>query len=330
LFEAVEPHMGTLVRIKLYAAGVEQARDAFRAAFGLIAGIDAALSDYKPESEVSRLSRAAAGEPVPVSEDLFRVLSVAQELAASTDGAFDVTLGPVTRLWREARKRGEPPDARALREASAVSGYRKLRLNERFRTVTLEKAGMQLDLGGIAKGYAADAALGVLRESGIRSALVAVSGDVACSGPPPGKRGWRIAAGPLPEDSSARLPVLVLSNAAVSTSGDAEQYLDFGGRRYSHIVDPQSGEGLTRRIGVTVVASSGIRADGLATAVSVLGAERGIALIEESSDAAAWIAISQGGPPRLIESERFGRLTENREPATADSGGGRPSSPNKD
>ncbi len=319
LFEAVEPHMGTLVRIKLYAFDVERARDAFRAAFGRIAEIDTALSDYKPDSEVSRLSRARAGEPVPVSEDLFRVLSVAQELAAKTDGAFDVTLGPVTRLWREARARGELPETEALQQASSVSGYRRLLLDGRYRTVAFEKAGMQLDFGGIAKGYAGDAALEVLREKGIRSALVAVSGDLACSGPPPGDRGWKIAVRPLTEDGAADPLVLVLSNAAVSTSGDAEQHLDSGGKRYSHIVDPQSSEGLTSRIGVTVVASSGIRSDGLATAVSVLGAERGMVLVEESSDAAALVAVSVGGKARLIESVRFGRLIDAREPAAAQS-----------
>lgn len=306
--------MGTLVRIKLYTSSVEQARDAFQAAFGRIGEIDAALSDYKPESEVSRLSRSPAGEPVPVSEDLFRVLGVAQELAAKTDGAFDATLGPVTRLWRKARERGELPDAEALYDASSVSGYGKLRLDERYRTVTFEKTGMQLDFGGIAKGYAADAALEVLREKGIRSALVAVSGDLACSAAPPGKRGWKISVRPLAEDGAVDPAVLVLSNAAVSTSGDAEQHLDAGGKRYSHIVDPKSSEGLTRRIGVTVVASSGVRADGLATAVSVVGAERGMALIEESSDAAALVAVLEGGETRLIESVRFQRLLDTGEP----------------
>jgi thiamine biosynthesis lipoprotein len=267
LFEAVEPHMGTLVRIKLYARDAGQAKAAFRAAFDRIHELDEILSDYKPDSELSRLR---AGHAMRVSEDLFRVLEASQALAEESDGAFDVTLGPVIRLWREARRTHRLPDAEALREAMARSGYRKLHLDAAARTVTLDQAGMQLDVGGIAKGYAADEAIAVLKKLGIRSALVAASGDLAFSDAPPGKAGWRIEVGSR---------VLEVSNAAVSTSGDAEQHLDIGGKRYSHIIDPTTGMGLTSGITVSIVAPRGIMADGLSTAVSVLGLERGARLV---------------------------------------------------
>lgn len=293
LFEAVEPHMGTLFRIKLYAADEQSAATAFRAAFDRVGELDAMLSDYKDDSELSRISQTAIGHPVKIGEDLFRVLAASQRLAGETDGAFDATLGPVVRLWREARKNHRLPDAAALKEAGARCGYRKLRLDRANRTVTLDQAGMQLDVGGIAKGYAADSALAVLKKLGIRSALVAASGDLAFGDPPPGQRGWKIGV-----DST----VLELRNAAVSTSGDSEQRLDAGGKRYSHIIDPVTGTGLTSRITVTIVAPDGMTADSMATAVSVLGAGRGMEFVERKQDVAALIVGSEG---RRIESTRF-------------------------
>ncbi len=297
--------MGTLVHIKLFAHDTQQAREAFAAAFARITQLDEALSDYKPDSELNRLCAAPGGRPVTVSSDLFGVLAAAQELAEKTAGEFDVTLGPVIRLWRQARKDGRPPDAAALQEASARCGYHKLRLDRAQSTVTLGAAGMQLDLGGIAKGYAADAALETLRGLGIRRALVALSGDIVCGDPPPGKRGWRIGADPLPEPGTALPSVLELSNAAVSTSGDIEQHLDSGGKRYSHIVDPATRQGITSRIGVTVVAPRGVHADSLATAVSLLGVERGLRLIERQANTAALLAVRKDGKTTLRESKRF-------------------------
>ena len=297
LFEAVEPHMGTLVRIQLHAADTGQANQAFRAAFDHIAQLDAALSDYRPESEVNRLCRSAAGRPVKVSADLFRVLDSAQQIAGETDGAFDVTLGPVTLLWREARQQHRLPAPDALREALQRSGYRKLHLDAAARTVTLDQEGMRLDLGGIAKGYAADEALAALAGLGIRRALVAASGDLAIGDPPPRRKGWTVGI-----DSPAPPAVLSLCDAAVSTSGDASQNLETAGVRYSHIVDPSTGTGLTRPIAVTVVARRGIDADSWSTALSVLGPERGIALIEKHPGLGARFTIGREPPFRIVES----------------------------
>jgi thiamine biosynthesis lipoprotein len=265
--------MGTLVRIELYTAGADQAKAAFRAAFARIAELDATLSDYRPESELNRVCRTAIGTPVPAGADLFRVLAASRKLAEETDGAFDVTFGPVIRLWRQSRRDQRLPDTAALHQAAARCGYRKLHLDTARQTVMLDEPGMQLDLGGIAKGYAADAALAVLAGLGIHRALVAASGDLAFGDPPPGRHGWKIGL-----DSPAA--VLQLANAAVSTSGDEEQHLDAGGRRYSHIIDPATSMALASPIAVTIVARRGVDADGLATAVSVLGAARGLAFME--------------------------------------------------
>jgi thiamine biosynthesis lipoprotein len=260
-FEAVEPHMGTLVRITLYAGSEREASCAFAAAFARVAELDDRLSDYKPGSELNGLSTT----PRRVSDDLFAVLERAQRLSRETGGAFDVTLSPLTRLWRAHRLPTETELAEALRR----TGWRKVHLDAGARTVRLGAGGMQLDLGGIAKGYAAGEALRVLEARGYGRALVAVSGDLALGDPPPGREGWRI---------SAAGRTLSLRNTGVSTSGDREQRFRAAGRDYSHILDPRTGLGLTNSLEVTVIAADPAAADALATTIRVLGPVRGRAL----------------------------------------------------
>ena len=279
-FEAVEPHMGTLFRIKLYAESEAQAQSAFRSAFDRVAELDSILSDYQPQSELNQLTLNAVGRPVHVGADLFRVLRTAQSIASETEGAFDVTLGPVTHLWREARKKAQLPEAEAIQRARAKCGFRKLHLQVDIQTVMVDEPGMQLDLGGIAKGYAADEAISTLRHAGINRALVAASGDLAFSDAPPDKSGWSIGIDSLDSAGQPFTKTLVLSNAAVSTSGDNEQHLDNGGLRYSHVIDPRTGMGLTNQLSVTIVAPQGIEADALTKVVSVWGKQRGIGFAE--------------------------------------------------
>ena len=306
-FEAVEPHMGTLVRIVVYAPDADTARAAHRAGFDRIRELEAILSDYRPDSELNRLTATAAGTAVRVSADLLAVLKAAQDLSRATDGAFDVTQGPVIRLWREARQTGRLPDASALASASARTGFARLQLDEVERTVRLASPGMAIDLGGIGKGYAASEALAAIGHAGVRRALVAVSGDLAFSDAPPGQHGWRLGVhtgdpvdGPLHER-------LELTHAAVSTSGAGVQHLEVDGRRYSHIVDPSTAAGLEGGLVVTVIAPHGVEADGLATAISVLGSERGLALVESRPHVAALTLERVEGKPHVRRSARFPR-----------------------
>jgi thiamine biosynthesis lipoprotein len=243
-YEAVEPYMGTLVRITVYTSSERVAAGAFRAAFDRIRDLDRVLSDYKPDSELNTVVLRAVQRDVRVSDDLFAVLDASHSLAEATGGAFDITQGPVIRLWREARRTGRVPDPEALRSAAARSGYSKLHLDRDRRTIRLDVPGMALDVGAIGKGYAASEALATLAALGVRRALVAVSGDLALGDPPPGQRGWRVG---IHGGDAAALKVpqaLALANVAVSTSGSSEQHLDAGGRRYSHIIDPASRMGL--------------------------------------------------------------------------------------
>ena len=306
--------MGTLAKITVFTTGEGEARAAFRAGFDRIRELDAILSDYDPDSELNRLTAIAVRRPAAVSRDLFTVLDAAQQLAEASSGAFDVTQGPVIRLWRDARRTGRMPDAGALEAAAARTGYRKLHLDRTRQTATLGEERMGLDVGGIAKGYAAGEALAAIGRLGVRSALVAISGDLAFSGAPPGTRGWRIDVHDLAREQAGVPPVLELANAAVSTAGPAEQHLEANGRRYSHIVDPATRMGLTDDVTVTVLATDGLTADGLDTAMSVLGVERGLALIDARADAVALVVRRTAAGAELVRSARFDMFTAARRP----------------
>jgi thiamine biosynthesis lipoprotein len=292
-FEYSEVAMGGRARIVVYAQDRAMAERACRDAFARIAFLEDIMSDYRPTSEISRLCAEAGGPSVKVTPELFLIMQKSRELSRRSGGAFDVTVGPLVKLWRKARKTGVLP---TQDEINAVRlrriGWHRMSLDSEASTVQLEVPGMQLDLGGIAKGYACDEAMRILKQAGIKSALVEVGGDMVVSGPPPGKMGWEIEvlnagstfnvqrSGFKVQGSTSKVRgsganTATLVNCAISSSGDTEQYIEIGGVRYSHIVDPRTGIGLTDRIAVTVIAPNGVTSDGLSTAVSVLGAKRG-------------------------------------------------------
>jgi len=309
-YERSEKLMGVEFKFVLYAEGEEAANRAADAALSRVAELDAVMSDYQADSELNRLSRTAgSGESVPVSDDLWQVLSRSQQLSRRTGGAFDVTVGPLVKHWRRARRSGKMPELDRLREARESVGYRFLRLDAKRQSVELTRPNMRLDLGAIAKGYAADAALAVLAEHDICRAMVDASGDLAVGAPPPGEPGWRIGIARLsPEGPPSRF--LLLKNAAVATSGDAFQFVEIDGKRYSHIIDPRTGLGLTTRSSVTVVAPAGVTADSLASAVSVLGPGDGLELIAQTPKAEALIVVRTGGKTQAYASPGMEELLE--------------------
>lgn len=271
--------------ITVYAPDQATAERACEAAFERIAEIEQVASDYRPDSELMRLCAQAGGPPVRVSEELFTLLKRAQELSRRTGGAFDVTVGPFVQLWRRARRTGQFPTEQELQEAKGRVGYEKMVIDDAKRTVQLLVPGMRLDLGGIAKGYALDCALKVLQQHGIRQALVEAGGDIVAGLAPPGTAGWRIRI----ENASPEREWVYLALGAISSSGDTEQYVEYQGKRYSHIVDPRTGWGLTTRVAATVVARDGITSDSLATALCVLGKDAGMKLIRTIPGARAYI-----------------------------------------
>jgi thiamine biosynthesis lipoprotein len=204
-----------------------------------------------------------------VSAELFAVLERALEVARMTQGAFDPTVGPYVALWREARRTGRLPSGTALADARRWVGWHRITLDTAARAVQLAISGMRLDLGGIAKGYILGEALAVLRAHGAPSALIEAGGDIVVGDPPPGRPGWTIALGAA--DTT-------VASTAVSTSGTGEQFVEIAGVRYAHVVDPHTGLGVTAARTVTVMAADAGVADALATALVVLGPERGAAV----------------------------------------------------
>lgn len=275
-YEYARAAMGVRARIVVYAPDRRTAELACQRAFDRLAELEDVMSDYRPSSELMRLCAKAGGPPVKVSKDLLMVLLRAREVSKISNGAFDVTVGPLVRLWREARKTLRLPDPSKLQSSLKLVGWQKMCIDPKRSTVRLKFPGMLLDLGGIAKGYACDEALKVLKRCRISRALVEMGGDIALGDPPPGKRGWLIEIPCAPTDLRRQ----ELSNCGVSTSGDAEQFVEIDGQRYSHIVDPRTGLGVTDRIEVTIIASDCTTSDSLATAISVLGTQKDTELLK--------------------------------------------------
>jgi len=263
-FTYTEYHMGVDARLVVYAPDQSTAIEACTAAFARIAELDTMMSDYRPDSELMRLSDKAGGPPVRVSPELFLVLRKARDMAERSDGKFDVTVGPLVQLWRKARKTGMLPRPEEIERARKLVGWRKMHLSEKDQTVRLETKGMRLDLGGIAKGYADDEAQRELKKHGITRALVEMGGDIVVSDPPPGEDGWVI------EVPNAGNQDLRFANQAISTSGDTEQFVVIGGKRYSHVIDPHTGIALKNRVQATVIALDGLTSDPLSTAMTLV------------------------------------------------------------
>lgn len=289
-FSYTQIQMGSPAQITLYAPDEARAKGAAKAAFARLAELDSVLSDYRQDSETNRLCAAPAGRWTPVSGDLFRVLARAKEISEQTDGAFDCTVGPVVRLWRRARHEGRLPDPSELAEARARVGWRLVELDPARQQVRLMAEGMQLDFGGIGKGFGADEAIATMRGLGVRRCLVDFGGDLAVGDPPPRKGFWQIEVET--GYGSGPRPVVRASNCGVATSGDTEQYVELGGARYSHIVDPSTGMGLTTRTAATVIAPDGATADALASAACVLGPARGSALLGRERGVGARVVVN--------------------------------------
>lgn len=317
-YEYQQVHMGTRFTLTFYADSKEAADKGANTAYARIAELDAQLSHYKDDSELSKLCRASgSGEWTSASEELWLMLTRSVDLSRRTDGAFDVTVGPLVQLWRRSRRRKELPSDDLLKETRRRVGFRLIELDPKKRRVRLSQPDMRIDLGGIAKGYAADEARRVLVEHGIRRVLIDAGGDLVAGDPPPEKRAWMVAIAAFqPRDGrtvkKAKAQLLALANAAAATSGDHYQFAEIDGKRYSHIIDPRTGLGLTTPSRVTVIAPDGATADSLASAVSVLGPKAGMKLIEDTADCATLIVRQGKSGPEVFRSNRLERWITSR------------------
>jgi len=304
--------MGTVARIMVVAENQQQAHRAINAAFDEIFHTEELMSDYDPNSQLSKVNRLAFEQPVLVDAELFEVLTAAMLYSSLSDGAFDITIGPVVQLWRKAKEDNAAPAADALQKAKERVGYKKLILNAENTTVRFAKEGMLLDLGGIAKGYAIDKAIEILQDAGVKGAMVDVGGDLRCFGTPAnGKKHWLIGLQDPAEDGNILL-TLNMDDRAVATSGDYRRFVIIDEQKHSHIVNPTTADSPDDLSSVTLIAPTATAADALATAVTVLGNEKGIDLINKTKTAEA-ILIQSAVPNQFIKTTGANRYILKRE-----------------
>ncbi|MEM1441477.1 MAG: FAD:protein FMN transferase [Verrucomicrobiota bacterium] len=316
LFTFKQPHMGTEFTFRIWAHKdeAEKLTKVAGEAFARVDQLNRIASDYLPESGINDFARAPAGEPVEVSDDLFRLLDLSSQLSRETAGAFDATAGPFIRLWRIAKKNRRLPTEEQITSARLRTGAALLDFDPLTRRITKRSEGMLFDLGGIAKGYAADEALEIFREAGFPRALVAASGDIVVGDPPPNEFGWRIGIETLHLDTSpGEMNTVLLANRAISTSGDTRRYLELDGVRYSHIVSTRTGLGLTERIGASVIAPNATTSDSHATAVTLLGEKEGLQFIRNKREIECQVVTLQDGQEVTVQTDGFARFTEEKD-----------------
>jgi thiamine biosynthesis lipoprotein len=306
-FEYAHKSMGTLFRIICYAEDMAQSDRLSLEAFKRIDDLNNIMSDYLPESELNNLSRRSGnGEYIEVSTDLYEIIRLSYEWSERTNGIFDITVGPYTQLWRRAGRKDLLPTPEQIKKASESVGFKFIHLGENRQSVLLMKAGMQLDLGGIAKGFAVDEVYNLFTGAGLAHVLIDGGGDIRAGDPPPGREGWKIVLENLEEDRQ----VVQLANAAIATSGDLYRYILIDSVKYSHIIDPRTGYGLTIQKTVTVQAGSCTEADVLASALSIWEPKEGLLFLSSIPSTKAVILQESNGKLERFEHGKLEYVTE--------------------
>jgi len=313
------PVMGTFARVVAVAKDSNSAKKCIESALAEIIKVDDLMSDYKDDSEVTLVNKNAFNQPVKVSQSTFEVLQKSIEFSRLSDGAFDITVGPLVDLWHRAAEANSVPSDDELSVALSKVGYEKLILDTNEMTVQFAVDGMRIDLGGIAKGYAVDKAVHAIQNCGAIGAMVSIGGDIRCFGvPPAGRTHWLIGlqdpndkiANPKSEilnplEMGAPLLVLKLKDSSVSTSGHYWRFAQIQGKKYSHIIDTKSGYSCDKLASVTIIAKDATATDALATAVIILGAEKGLALIEKIPQTEAILITSQNEIIKTPAAEKY-------------------------
>jgi len=296
--------LGTSMKVLVHTESREKAKESIEAVIRRVQEIERKMSRFNPESELFRLNRTAAKEPFRVSEELFSVIKRSLEFCRLSGGALDITVVPLLNLYKESEKSGTPPTKERITETLKKVGWRKVELDEKEKTVRFGVAGMALDLGATAKGYAVDVALRTLKEHGIEHALVEIGGEVGVYGGQADGSDWTVGIVD-PRRSRKYLRIVTMKDGAVATSGNYERYYKVAGKKFSHIIDPRSGEAANAAVSVSLIAKDSFTADALATALSVLGPEDGLALIERLEGVDALILWKDEDGERIVESDGF-------------------------
>jgi thiamine biosynthesis lipoprotein len=262
--------MGSAFNLIIVSADSNKANHLAQKSYELVDSLNHIFSNYDSSSELSKINASAGLLPYKMSTAMLDLVQKSQYAYIQSKGAYDISIGPLSSLWRNARKAKFFPEASTVLATKKLVGFAQIKINKRLGTIFLPNANMQLDFGGIAKGYIAQWVINFLKANGIQQALVDAGGDIVMSGAPLNQQGWLIGVN-LPETTDQLLnKKLQLSNCSVATSGDVYQFIEYKGVKYSHIINPLTGYGVTNLRNVTIVAKTGATADWLATACSIL------------------------------------------------------------
>jgi thiamine biosynthesis lipoprotein len=293
LFQESRPAMGTDFEIYLYAPDRARAEALFETAFDEIERLEAALSNYRPSSELSRINRDAADKAVVTDPEVFAFLERSFAFSRLTDGAFDITVGKLVKAWGFFRHDGHFPSTEELERACAETGWRRVKMDPNSRSVRFLTPGLELDPGGIGKGYAVDRVVQLLRSAGVTAAMVGTgSSSIYGIGTPPGKAGWPIQVMD-PKARTRTLATVFLRDQSLSTSGNYEKFFKLNGHTYCHIFDPRTGRPVEGVLQTTVIAPSATDSDALSTSVFVLGPERAVQLLNKLPNTSAFIVTDR-------------------------------------
>jgi thiamine biosynthesis lipoprotein len=272
-YEASHESMGTIFTVAVYGRDRTFLAEVVEQVFEEVDRLDEQMSNYKPESELSAINREAAGHPVIVEPGLFHLLEICVQRSEQTGGAFDITVGPLMKSWGFFRGRGRLPTSAEINDVLKRVGYRHLKLDAGRRTIRFDESGVDIDLGGIAKGYAVDRAADILRSNGITSALVSSgTSSIYALGSPPGAQGWKITLRD-PYDEHRPADVIHLQNYSLSTSGNYERFFEIDGKSYCHIMNPHTGWPVQGVLSAAVLAATGTDTDGRSAGCFVMGVD---------------------------------------------------------
>lgn len=285
--------MGTSVEVIVWGPDRDASEKAVERAYAEFERIEKKLSVRRRDSEITQINRSAGSKPVKVDDEIYLLIRESKRFSEMSGGAFDISVQGLGDIWDFDRPGFQAPGPDRAEKGLKRVDYRKIRLNEGDSTVFLEEGGMEISLGGIAKGYAVDRAVGILQESGIKGGIVSAGGDLLAFGRKGNGQVWNVGVRN-PRDHKKNICVLPVSNLAVATSGDYERYRMIDGKRVHHIIDPRTGYPSTGCMSATVVAKGAMTADALATAVFVLGPEAGLALLEELPGVEGIVVDSDG------------------------------------
>jgi FAD:protein FMN transferase len=299
-----EQKMGSDFTIIFYHNDSTIATNISRNAFQIVDTLNNSFSDYRVDSEISMLAKNATNNKwIPVSTQLFDILKISKRAWQLSDGAFDVTIGQLTKLWRKSKKVKILSNKNILEKALKTKCMPFIAFNDKAKSIKLLKKGTEFDLGGIGKGYAAQKVFEYLKSENIQSALVDAAGNMAIGNSPPDKLGWKVGL-QLPNELNTVLPeMMTIENMAISTSGDVYKNIEIGNKRYSHILNPKTGLGLTNQKQVTIICKNATTADWLSTSCCILSNKKALLLAKKMN---AEIIIFETKNNKLIETKSSG------------------------